>query len=310
MLKRQLIVMKLTLLFRSNKARFVLNIGKQNLLLALLAISGFLLVSSRSTHSPEENIARIQYAKTGLEEQANEVTLLKSTTEQRMTGMMLKLADMHIQIQRLDILGSRLVEQANLNPAEFGFNQMPSMGGPMDHSPVDIQVQDELLSKMTGMIDTIQNKAQELNALESIMLSHHISDVSRLEGKPISSGWLSSYYGIRKDPFSGLPSMHKGLDFAGKEGEPVLATGAGIITWSGRRGGYGELVEIDHGGGLVTRYGHNKKVSVKIGDVVTKGQSIAVMGNTGRSTGAHVHYEVIHKGKQQDPLPFVYRKSS
>ena len=302
--------MKLTLLFRSNKARFVLKIDKQKLLLALLAISGFFLVSSRSTHSPEENIARIQHAKTGFVQQAEEVSLLKTSTEQRMTGVMLKLADMQTQIQRLDALGSRLVEQAKLNPDEFSFNQMPSMGGPLDSSPVDIKVQDVLLSKMTSMIGKIQNKAQELTALESIMLSHHIKNESRLEGKPISTGWLSSYYGIRKDPFNGLPSMHKGLDFAGKEGEPVLATGAGIITWSGSRYGYGNLVEIDHGDGLVTRYGHNRAVNVKIGDVVTKGQAIAELGNTGRSTGAHVHYEVIHKGKQQDPLPYVYRKSS
>ena len=302
--------MKLTLLFKSNNARFVLRVDKQKMLLALLAISGLFFVSSRSTHSPEENIARIQHAKAGLDQQANEVILLKTSTEQRMTGMMLKLADMQSQIQRLDALGSRLVEQAKLNPDEFSFNQMPSMGGPSDSSPIDIQVQDELLSKMTSMLDKIHNKSQELSALESIMLSHHIEKESRLEGKPISSGWLSSYYGIRKDPFSGLPAMHKGLDFAGKEGEPVLATGAGIITWSGSRYGYGNLVEIDHGDGLVTRYGHNKELNVKIGDVVTKGQSVAVMGNTGRSTGAHVHYEVIRKGKQQDPLPYVYRKSS
>ncbi|MEP1444872.1 MAG: M23 family metallopeptidase [Paraglaciecola sp.] len=302
--------MKLTLLFKSNKARFVLNIDKPKLLVALLAICGFFFVSGRSTHSPDENIARIQYAKAGLEQQANEVNLLKSSTEQRLTGVMLKLADMQSQIQRLDVLGSRLVERANLNPEEFSFNQIPSMGGPLDSSPVDIQVQDVLLSQMTSMLETIQSKTQELTALESIMLSHHIEQERRLEGKPISSGWLSSYYGIRKDPFSGLPAMHKGLDFAGKEGEPVLATGAGIITWSGARYGYGNLVEIDHGDGLVTRYGHNKELNVKIGDVVTKGQSIAVMGNTGRSTGAHVHYEVIRKGKQQDPLPYVYRKSS
>ncbi|MFT4810680.1 MAG: murein DD-endopeptidase MepM/ murein hydrolase activator NlpD [Paraglaciecola sp.] len=302
--------MKLTLLFRINNARFKLNIDKQKLLLALLAISGLFLVSSRSTHSPEENIARIQHAKSGFVLQAKEVSLLRTSTEQRMTGVMLKLADMQSQIQRLDALGSRLVEQAKLNPDEFSFNQLPSMGGPLDSSQVEIHVQDELLSKMTSMLEEIQNKAQELTVLESIMLSHHIKQESRLEGKPISTGWLSSYYGIRKDPFSGLPSMHKGLDFAGKEGEPVLATGAGIITWSGSRYGYGELVEIDHGDGLVTRYGHNKEVNVKIGDVVTKGQIIAEMGNTGRSTGAHVHYEVIRKGKQQDPLPYVYRKSS
>lgn len=288
----------------------MLNIGKKQLLLALFAISVFFLISSRSTHSPEENIARIQHAKTGFKQQAEEVSSLINSTEQRMTGMMLKLADMQSQIQRLDALGSRLVKQAKLNPDEFSFEQTPGMGGPMDIVPVDIQVQDALLSKMTVMLEKIRNKVRELMALESIMLSHHIERESRLEGKPISSGWLSSYYGIRKDPFSGLPAMHKGLDFAGKEGERVLATGAGIITWSGSRYGYGNLVEIDHGDGLITRYGHNKEVNVKIGDVVTKGQTIAEMGNTGRSTGAHVHYEVIRNGKHQDPLPYVYRKNS
>ena len=270
----------------------------------------FFLISSRSTLSPEENIARIQHAKTGFKQQAEEVSSLINSTEQRMTGVMLKLADMQSQIQRLDALGSRLVKQAKLNPDEFSFEQTPSMSGRMDIVPVDIQVQDAILSKMSVMLEKIQNKAQELMALESIMLSHHIERESRLEGKPISSGWLSSYYGIRKDPFSGLPAMHKGLDFAGKEGERVLATGAGIITWSGSRYGYGNLVEIDHGDGLITRYGHNKEVNVKIGDVVTKGQTIAEMGNTGRSTGAHVHYEVIRNGKHQDPLPYVYRKNS
>jgi len=302
--------MKLTLLLRSNKARFVLNLEKKKLLLALFAISVFFLISSRSTHSPEENIARIQHAKTGFIEQAEEVSLLITATQQRMTGVMLKLADMQSQIQRLDALGASLVEQAKLNPDEFSFGKTLDMGGPADILSVDIQVQDALLSKMNAVLEKIRNKEQELVVLESLMLSHHISQESRLEGKPISSGWLSSYYGIRKDPFSGLPAMHKGLDFAGKEGERVLATGAGIITWSGSRYGYGNLVEIDHGDGLITRYGHNKEVNVKIGDVVTKGQTIAEMGNTGRSTGAHVHYEVIRNGKHQDPLPYVYRKSS
>lgn len=302
--------MKLTLLFKSNNARLVLNITKQKMLLGLLAVSGLVLVSSRSTTSVEEDVLRVQSARTGFEQQANEVSQLKSTTEQRLTGMLLKLADMQSQIQRLDALGSRLVEQANLNPEEFSFDKMPSFGGPLDSSAVDIPVQDQMLEKMDAMLSQIQNKTQELSALESIMLSHHIKQESRLQGKPINSGWLSSYYGVRKDPFTGLPAMHKGLDFAGKEGEPVLATGAGVVTWSGSRYGYGELVEINHGDGLVTRYGHNKELNVKIGDVVTKGQSIAVMGNTGRSTGAHVHYEVIRKGKQQDPLPYVYRKSS
>ena len=232
------------------------------------------------------------------------------STEQRMTGVMLKLADMQSQIQHLDVLGGKLIEQANLNPDEFSFGQKSDIDQPIDHEPINSDMKDELLTKMEAMLDQIQSKSQQLNALESLMLSRHIQEESRLEGKPIRSGWLSSYYGMREDPFTGKPTMHKGLDFAGKEGADVMSTGSGIVTWAGKRYGYGELVEIDHGNGMVTRYGHNKALNVKIGDVVTKGQSIAVMGNTGRSTGAHVHYEVIHKGKQLDPLPYVYGKGS
>ena len=102
--------------------------------------------------------------------------------------------------------------------------------------------------------------------------------------------------------------MHHGLDFAGTEGDAVVATGAGLVTWSGERYGYGNLIEIDHGDGLITRYGHNKDIKVALGDVVTKGQQIGVMGSTGRSTGAHVHYEVLRNGVKQDPLPYVSRK--
>lgn len=299
--------MSLTVLYRSKQGRFVYNISKQQLGLVLIAICGLFLVSSRSTQSPSDDLNRITYAKSGLQQQSQEVENLKIGTEQRLTGMLLKLADMQSQIQRLDALGARLVAEANLNPEEFSFNQVPAVGGPHMSAEVDIHSSDVLLSKMDVMLDQLQDKTQQLNALESIMLNHHINEQSRLAGRPIESGWLSSYYGIRKDPFSGLPAMHKGLDFAGKEDDPVTSTGAGLVVWAGERYGYGNLVEIDHGDGLVTRYGHSKQLNVRIGDVVTKGQHIASMGSTGRSTGVHVHYEVLRKGKQQDPLPFVYR---
>ncbi|WP_133470116.1 M23 family metallopeptidase [Paraglaciecola marina] len=300
--------MKLTLLFRSKEKKLVLNINKQKLTLLLVAVCGIFLVSSRSTSSLEEDIVRIHYAKSGFDEQANQLDSLKTSTEQRMTGMMLKLAEIESQMQHLDLLGERLVAEANLNPEEFSFNQGKEFSGDLSQEAVAPLAKDDLLIQMQNMLEQIQNKSVQLNALESLMLSRHIQDESRLEGKPIESGWLSSYYGVRKDPFTGKPTLHKGLDFAGKEGEPVVSTGSGIVTWAGSRYGYGNLVEINHGNGLTTRYGHNKSLNVKIGDVVTKGQNIAVMGNTGRSTGAHVHYEVIRKGKQLDPLPFVYRK--
>jgi murein DD-endopeptidase MepM/ murein hydrolase activator NlpD len=299
--------MRLTLLVRGEKTRFKLHADKHKLTLAVIAVSLVCLISSRSSH-PDEDFARVNFAKTGLEQQAQQVEELKTQTSQKLAGMTLKLADMQSHILRLDALGARLVEQANLNPDEFSFNQNPAMGGPEESTAFTIIVADDLINQMDQTLAVIQHKTQQLSALESLLMSHHITDQSRLTGRPVSSGWLSSHYGVRKDPFSGLPAMHKGVDFAGKEGDEIMATAAGIVTWADERYGYGNLVEIDHGDGLVTRYGHNKTINVKVGDVVTKGQSIALMGNTGRSTGAHVHYEVIQKGRQLDPLPYVYRE--
>lgn len=300
--------MRLTLLVRGEKTRFKLHADKHKLTLAVIAVSLVCLISSRSTSHPDEDFARVNFAKTGLEQQAQQVEELKTQTSQKLAGMTLKLADMQSHILRLDALGARLVEQANLNPEEFSFNQSPAMGGPEENTAFTINVTDDLINQMDQTLAVIQHKTQQLSALESLLMSHHITDQSRLTGRPVSSGWLSSHYGVRKDPFSGLPTMHKGVDFAGKEGDEIMATAAGIVTWADERYGYGNLVEIDHGDGLVTRYGHNKTINVKVGDVVTKGQSIALMGNTGRSTGAHVHYEVIQKGRQLDPLPYVYRE--
>tara|TARA_R110002167_G_scaffold27444_4_gene93295 strand:- start:12161 stop:13063 length:903 start_codon:yes stop_codon:yes gene_type:complete len=300
--------MNITLLVRSEKTRLKFSADKPKLIIALLIICGVFLISSRSTETVDEKIARISYAKAGFEQQEQRVVELKSATEQQLTSMTMKLAEMQSHLLRLNALGARLVEDASLNPEEFSFAEGPAIGGPIDSDGITIQVEDSLLDKMDSLLVQIQHKAQQLDALESIMLSHHISEQSRLAGRPVVSGWLSSHYGIRKDPFNGKPAMHKGVDFAGKEGDSVLATAAGIVTWADERYGYGNLVEIDHGEGLVTRYGHNKLVNVKIGDVVTKGQVIAEMGNTGRSTGAHVHYEVLRKGQQLDPLPYVYRE--
>jgi len=150
---------------------------------------------------------------------------------------------------------------------------------------------------------------KQLKILESLTLGHHISNTSYLSGRPIKRGWLSSYFGVRKDPFNGRPAMHKGIDFAGKEDADIIATASGVVSWASERYGYGNLIEINHGNGLKTRYGHNKEILVAVGDVVEKGQVIAHMGSTGRSTGPHVHYEILRKNRQINPLKFVYRKA-
>jgi len=214
-------------------------------------------------------------------------------------------------MRRLDALGQRLAAVAEVDNGEFAFQEqgLEAMGGP-EASIVDAPKVDgrDVIEQIESMLGELSNKQKQLSLLESVMMSHHISAESYIAGRPIDSGWLSSQYGVRKDPFNGTPAMHKGLDFASlEEGAGVYATGAGVVTWAGDRSGYGKLIEIDHGGGLKTRYGHSKELLVQEGEVVTRGQKIALIGSTGRSTGPHVHYEVLRNNRQINPYKYVYR---
>ena len=290
--------MSFTILYKGKKRRFVKRISARKLLSFSVIASIVFLISSRSTESVYENHVRVNVVKTGLEEQAKLVDKLKINTQQQVGGIANQLAVLQNRINKMELLTATMADNAGLNKDDFTLS--PEMQTLDAHDP-------SLENQINKMSETLDFKIQQLTALESLMLGLNIERESELAGRPIGKGWLSSYYGVRKDPFTGRPSMHKGIDFAGKEGEDVVATGAGVVTWSGDRYGYGKLVEIDHGNGLRTRYGHNAELTVTVGDVVTKGQGIALVGNTGRSTGAHVHYEVLKNGQQVDPLPFIYR---
>lgn len=290
--------MSFTILYKGKNRRFVKRISARKLLSLSVIASIIFLISSRSTESVYENHVRVNVIKTGLEQQANLVDQLKVNTQQQVGGIVNQLAILQNRINQMELLTATMAENAGLNKEDFTLS---------DEMQTLDATESSLTNQINKMSETLDFKIQQLTALESLMLGLNIERESELAGRPVDTGWLSSYYGVRKDPFTGRPSMHKGLDFAGKEGEDVIATGAGVVTWSGDRYGYGKLVEIDHGNGLRTRYGHNAQLSVEVGDVVTKGQGIALVGNTGRSTGAHVHYEVLKNGQQVDPLPFIYR---
>lgn len=290
--------MSFTILYKGKNRRFVKRISARKLLSLSVIASIIFLISSRSTESVYENHVRVNVIKTGLEQQANLVDQLKVNTQQKVGGIVNQLAILQNRINQMELLTATMAENAGLNKEDFTLS---------DEMQALDATESSLTNQINKMSETLDFKIQQLTALESLMLGLNIERESELAGRPVDTGWLSSYYGVRKDPFTGRPSMHKGLDFAGKEGGDVIATGAGVVTWSGDRYGYGKLVEIDHGNGLRTRYGHNAQLSVEVGDVVTKGQGIALVGNTGRSTGAHVHYEVLKNGQQVDPLPFIYR---
>ena len=294
--------MKLTLLIRGKRVRFVRHIGARTLLSAAVLMSLVALVSSRSTENKDEFLARVHVVKTGLELEQKRVSAMQQQAIDELTVVKRQLAEMEARLREVDVLSQHVAEQSGI--------EYSTPSSPMDLSASsqdnDEMQQHPLFASISELNQQLANKVKQLEALESVMLGHYIQDISDVAGRPVQKGWLSSYYGMRDDPFSGKPAMHKGLDFAGKDGDPVIATAAGIVTWSGERYGYGNMVEIDHGNGLVSRYAHNAKLDVLVGDVVTKGQVIASMGNTGRSTGVHVHYEVLRNGQQIDPLPFVY----
>ena len=165
----------------------------------------------------------------------------------------------------------------------------------------------EISSELDKFEARLSDREQQLELLESLLTNRKLEDQAWLSGRPIEKGWISSHYGQRTDPFSGQLAMHKGIDFAGQSGSNIIAVASGVVTWVGAQPGYGQMVEISHADGYVTRYAHNKQNLVEPGALVRKGQPIALMGSSGRSTGAHVHYEVFRHGRTVDPSTYVRR---
>lgn len=299
--------MSLTLLYRGKNVRFLMKLNKLHWVSAALV---FALISGLIVHlllSSEAKPDTPLYTFTDKKDVYDSELQEKS---QQVTALTIKLAELQSQVLRLNALGDRLAEQANIPEKEFNFSEQPPSGGPVIHTQTSTgKSLAQLLVDIESLEIELNFEEKQLKLLESVSLGHHIENTSYLSGRPIKKGWLSSYFGTRKDPFSGRPAMHKGVDFAGKEDAAIIATAAGVVTWASDRYGYGQLIEIDHGKGIKTRYGHNKKLLVAVGEVVNKGQTIARMGSTGRSTGPHVHYEILRNNKQINPVKYVYRKA-
>lgn len=239
-----------------------------------------------------------------LEEQRRSIEEAKRSAEENLNALALRMGQMQAHVMRLDAIGQRLTRMAGLDDGEFDFNNPPALGGPEVTAQQSLQAPD-FITLLDNLSQQLQNRDDQLSVLETMLLNRNLQAEVLPAGRPVTSGWMSSPYGVRTDPFSGRLTHHNGVDFAGKEGAEVVTVAAGVVTWSGARYGYGNLVEINHGKGYVTRYGHNKANLVKVGDTVKKGQVIATMGSTGRSTGPHVHFEVLRNGRAVNPARYV-----
>ncbi len=275
-----------------------------SVLVVMLAFSMF-VVGRMSSPTPVLMQQTMAEMKLEILQQQEMLDQLSREQETNINALAVRLAELQAASTRLDALGERLVQLGQLDPQEFDFNQPPPVGGPeqiiSDGFPnvLDMSLSVNRLSQLLG------SQYARLDALQLLLMDRNLENERTPAGWPVSSGWISSGFGERNDPFTGKRARHNGLDFAGVKGSEVLGVASGVVIWSGPRQGYGKLLEIDHGNGYITRYAHNDELLVKSGDGITAGQKIAKMGETGRASSPHVHFEVLRNGRAVNPNKFV-----
>jgi murein DD-endopeptidase MepM/ murein hydrolase activator NlpD len=278
--------------------------------LAVLAIVGGAFGAGLSLGHGDSGASGLALAQTArwsqvLTKQREEITELKQQMQARADAIAIQLGDMKAHIIRLDALGQRLTTMAGIKSSEFNFGQDPPQGGPETDIPGARPQIGDLSIVLKSLQSQIDLSSSQLSALENVILSRQLGQEIHPEGRPVNTGYISSGFGERVDPFTGGEEFHEGIDFAAPEGTPIHAVAAGIVTMAGPHGGYGNMVQIDHGNGYSTRYGHAEKVLVHVGETVQRGDVIALLGSTGRSTGPHVHFEVLKNGHEVNPARFV-----
>ena len=236
--------------------------------------------------------------------QKTEVADLRQQLQERVDALAARIGQVNAHILRLDVLGKRVADLADLDSREFDFGTAPATGGPEEESGQPVQAPD-----ITRLIDDLEGRLEQrtsqLGAIERVLLRQELREQIVPDGLPVLRGFRSSGFGWRQDPFTGHSALHKGIDFAGNHGDAIIAVGAGAVSFAGVKDGYGITVEVTHGDGYVTRYAHNSQLNVRVGEMVSRGKQIARMGSTGRSTGTHLHFEVLRNGAPVNPLAYI-----
>lgn len=286
------------------KTRAVLSLCFLGLPLSMVGLGYFVAQLAPTTLEQDINLGAMQDE---LEQQSEAVADLRAASQRKLQALTRSAAELEARLLRLDALGQRLTDLAGLEQGEFDFGTKPALGGPLLRSEENTELRYDLGAELEALEQRVIDREQQLEVLQSLLLNRQFADDIYLSGRPIKKGWMSSPFGRRTDPFTGRNAWHAGVDFAGKDGADIVAVAAGVVTWSGERSGYGDMVEVNHGSGYSTRYAHNKLNLVKVGDLVKKGEVIAEMGSSGRSTGPHVHYEVYKHGRPVDPASYIHR---
>ena len=242
-----------------------------------------------------------------LKNQTNQLEEIKKESERQIEALTIRLAMLQARLTRLDAMGSRITEVSGLDRGEFNFTSNVGVGGP--GVPLGEAIEKHNFIQILDQFERqLTDRQNQLEILEGLMSDRKSRSDIFIAGRPVDDGWVASGYGQRPDPFTGQLSFHSGIDFTtGKSGADINTIGAGVVTWSGPKSRYGLMVEVNHGNGFATRYAHAEKLFVNVGDLVEKGQRLALVGSTGRSTGPHVHFEVYKNGRIVDPAAYIQR---
>ncbi len=307
------ISMKLILIAKSHATPRCIDLGsnKSRLLIGgvlsatLLLFAGIGFVAATLTANPRDAAMReLLELRAQIDLQRTEMGNVESDSRRNLDALAMQLGQLRAQATRLNALGDRLTQVGKLEDGEFDFASEPALGGPEDAlaegtSPLPLGSDIENLRAEFG------RQEAQLQVLENLLFDRKIDNALLPTGMPVAHGYVASGYGTRTDPITGRQAAHLGVDFDVPMGSDIQAVAEGVVTYSGVRNGYGNVVEIDHGNGYMTRYAHNSRNLVEVGTRVHVGEVVATVGSTGRSTGPHCHFEVWLNGRPVNPMAYV-----
>ncbi|MFZ6750415.1 M23 family metallopeptidase [Undibacterium sp. Ren11W] len=239
--------------------------------------------------------------------QSNDPNAKDKYLKENLAAMAIKLGEMQAQLIRLDALGERVQGLAGVKPEEFNFKETPGRGGAETSTlspPRELNLS-QFQTALDAMSRDLEQRSDFMSVVETKLMGFKLQSKLLPTIQPVNVSYNASGFGWRLDPFSGRSAFHEGIDFSSPTGTPIIAAAGGVIIAAEFHPQFGNMLEIDHGGEIMTRYAHASKIYVKVGDIVKRGQHIADIGSTGRSTGSHLHFEVHVKGVPQNPHKFL-----
>ena len=225
--------------------------------------------------------------------------------KQNLAKMAIKLGEMQARIMQLDALGERVQGLAGVKPEEFNFKAAPARGGAAPSANAQLLNMSEFQTALNALSTDVDRRGDYLNVVETTLMEYKVRSRLLPTSQPVNVPFNSSTFGWRLDPFTGQNAFHEGIDFPAPVGTHIVAAAGGVVITAEYHPQFGNMLEIDHGNDLVTRYAHCSRILTKVGDIVKRGQYVADIGTSGRSTGAHLHFEVLLKGRPQNPNKFL-----